>query len=92
MSIQKLKKSGNAEAYVFAIKIRTSAGGGKRPDTCDHGLSRRSLGVRKTSYELSWRVTVTAKKRKRRKKRESQHGHWARWMSFPCTIKMKLVA
>ena len=32
--------------------------GGRRDDTCDHGLSRRSLRVNKTSYELSWKVKV----------------------------------
>ena len=42
--------------------------GGRRDDTCDHGLSRRSLRV-KTSYELSWKVKVMIKKRKKEKKR-----------------------
>ena len=28
---------------------------GRRADTCDHGLPRRSLRV-KTSYELNWKV------------------------------------
>ena len=37
--------------------------GGRRDDTCDHGLlSRRSLGY-KTSYELGWKVKVMKKKK-----------------------------
>ena len=34
--------------------------GGRRDDTCDHGLSRRSPRV-KASYELSWKVKVMIK-------------------------------
>ena len=40
--------------------------GGKRDDTCDHGLSRRSLRVNKTSYEFSWKVTVMIKKEEKK--------------------------
>ena len=32
---------------------------GRRDDTCDHGLSRRSLRVK--TYELSWKVKVMIK-------------------------------
>ena len=42
---------------------------GGRDDTCDHGLSRRSLEG-KTSYELSWKVKVVITKKK--KKNEGQ--------------------
>ena len=34
---------------------------GKRDDTCDHGLSGRSLRV-KSSHELGWKVQMTKKK------------------------------
>ena len=40
---------------------RENVPGGRRDDTCDHGLSRRPL---KTSYELSWKVKVINKKKK----------------------------
>ena len=33
--------------------------GGRRVETCDHGLSRRSSRVKgKSSYELGWKVEV----------------------------------
>ena len=35
-------------------------------DTCEHGLSRRSLRV-ETSYEFSWKVKVMIKKKRRKK-------------------------
>ena len=36
--------------------------GGKREDTCDHGLSRRFVqGI--TSYEFDWKVKVMIKKK-----------------------------
>ena len=38
-------------------KIRHDVPGGRRVDTCDHGLSRSTLRV-KTSYELGWKVKV----------------------------------
>ena len=31
---------------------------GRRDDTCDHGLSRKSWRVNKASHELSWKVKV----------------------------------
>ena len=48
----------------FTINNKISLGvgyiigrGGKREDTCDDGLSRRSLRAEgKTSYELSWKI------------------------------------
>ena len=40
--------------------------GGRRDDTCDHGLSRRSLRV-KTSYELGWKIKVMIEKNKNKK-------------------------
>ena len=51
-SLKKLK-GGNAEPYArYTMKAR--AGGGRRGETCDHGLPRkRSLRVHKSSYELS---------------------------------------
>ena len=42
-------------------KKKKHAPGGRRVDTCDHGLSRRSSRV-KTSYELGWKVKVMIKK------------------------------
>ena len=53
--------SGSAEPYAPQER-RQVPGGGGRGDTCDHGLSRRSLEG-KPSNELSWRVKVLEKKK-----------------------------
>ena len=42
-------------------KIKGTYRGGRRVDTCDHGLSKTSLRVR-TSYELGERVKVMIEK------------------------------
>ena len=38
-------------------------------DTCDHGLSGRSLRV-KTSYELSWKVKVMIEKKQKKEEKK----------------------
>ena len=40
-----------------AIKM-THVPWGRRDDSYDHGLSRRSMKVKTPIYELSWKVTV----------------------------------
>ena len=48
-------------------KMKARTGGGRRDDTCDHGLPRSSLRVKPpTWYELGWKVKVMIKKREKK--------------------------
>ena len=58
-------KSGNAEPCVAG---GFSVAGGSREDTCDHGLSRRSLEEKSLTrlYELSWKIKSDDEKKEKK--------------------------